>query len=69
MQGLNLCPQHWKAGALPLSHQGSLFSIGAVPIYIPINSAQRFLSFFLSFLIFIYVAVLGLSCSMWDLVP
>ena len=25
--------------------------------------------FFFFFLIFIYLAVLGLSCSMWDLVP
>ena len=31
-QGSNLCLLHWQADSLPLSHQGSLLQLSAVPV-------------------------------------
>ena len=57
--GLNLCPLHWQADSLPLSHQGSP-SLSFMFICLVLAVACRIL-----------IAMLGLisSCDMWASLP
>ena len=69
-QGLNPCRLHWQADSQPLRHQGSpwffkyligyIFSSHYIQIWIILFKKKKIY-------LFIYLAVLGLSCSMQDL--
>ena len=43
--------------------------VSYVPGFDMMREVREGILFFFFFLIFIYLTVLGLSCSMWDLVP
>ena len=56
---------HWRVSLFFSPPKLLLLDLSMQALY-PRSAPQKVFFFFL---IFIYLAVLGLSCSMWDLVP